>query len=158
MEKLCGWTGKILRIDLNSDEKQIVDTSEIAEKFIGGRGFTAKFYWDEVSPETDSLSPESPLILMTGPFAGTPAIAGSRWFISGKSPLLYPDQYGLGSVGGSFGVKLKSAGFDGIIIIGRASKPSYIYINDDRVEVKDANDLWGIETYETIRKIRTGFG
>ena len=158
MEKLCGWTGKILRIDLNSDEKQIVDTSEIAEKFIGGRGFTAKFYWDEVSPETDSLSPESPLLIMTGPLAGTPAIAGSRWFISGKSPLLYPEQYGLGSIGGGFGVGLKSAGFDGIIISGKSPKPSYLCINDSNVEIKDARGLWGFETYDTLEKIRSENG
>jgi len=158
MEKLYGWTGKILKLDLTTGEKELLPTREIAEKFIGGRGFTAKFYWDKVKPGSDALIPESPLIIMTGPLAGTPAIAGSRWFISGKSPLIYPDQYGLGSVGGSFGVKLKSAGFDGIIITGRTSKPSYIYINDDRVEIKDAGSLWGIETYETLRKIRAELG
>lgn len=156
MEKLYGWTGKILKIDLSSGEKQIIDTGEIAERFIGGRGFTAKFYWDMVNPKTDALSPESPLFIMTGPLAGTPAIAASRWFISGKSPLIYPDQYGIGSIGGSLGVELKSAGFDGIIISGKASKPSYIYINDSAVEIKDAKGLWGLETQSTLEKIRAG--
>ncbi len=98
MEKLYGWTGNILRIDLASGEKQLLPTRELSEHFIGGRGFTAKIYWDELSPNTDPFSPESPLLIMTGPLAGTSAIAGSRYFISGKSPLLYPDQYGLGSV------------------------------------------------------------
>ncbi|MCX5885742.1 MAG: hypothetical protein NT096_07525 [Proteobacteria bacterium] len=158
MEKLYGWTGKILRIDLTSGEKQILPTHELVERFIGGRGFTAKIYWDEVSPSTDALSPENPLIIMTGPLAGTPAIAGSRWFISGKSPLLYPDQYGLGSVGGTLGAELKAAGYDGIIISGRASKPSYLSISDGRVEIKDAQGLWGLETYETLQRIRAAEG
>ncbi len=95
---------------------------------------------------------------MTGPLAGTSAIAGSRYFISGKSPLLYPDQYGLGSVGGSLGVELKFAGLDGLIISGRATKPAYLFINDDRVEVKDAGGLWGLETFETLRRIHAEHG
>jgi len=158
MKKLYGWTGKILRIDLTSGEKQFLPTQELAEKFVGGRGFTAKIYWDEVNSKIDPLSPESPLIIMTGPLAGTPAIAGSRWFISGKSPLLYPEQYGLGSLGGPLGAELKSAGFDGLIITGRASTPSYLYINDGSVEIKDASGLWGLETFETLKKIRAEHG
>jgi len=158
MEKLYGWTGKILRIDLTSGEKQILPTENLAEKFIGGRGFTAKIYWDEVSPSLDALSPESPLIIMTGPLAGTPALAGSRWFISGKSPLLYPDQYGLGSLGGTLGVELKAAGYDGLIITGKAPRPSYLSISDGRVEIKDARGLWGLETFETLKRIRAEHG
>jgi len=158
MEKLYGWTGKILRIDLTSGEKQLLSTQELAEKFVGGRGFTTKIYWDEVSPSIDPLSPESPLLIMTGPLAGTPALAGSRWFISGKSPLLYPDQYGLGSLGGSLGVELKFAGFDGLIISGRAPKPKYLYINDGRVEIKDAGGLWGLETFEALKRIHAEHG
>jgi aldehyde:ferredoxin oxidoreductase len=153
MGKTYGWTGKMLRVDLTSGETQHVPTEGLAERFIGGRGFTAKTYWDEVSTETDALSPESPLMIMTGPLAGTPALAASRWFISGKSPLLYPDQYGLGSVGGSLGVELKNAGFDGIIISGKAVKPSYLYVTDGKAEVRDAGGLWGLGTRETLQKI-----
>lgn len=76
MNKMYGWAGKILRIDLASRENQEVPTDTMAEKFIGGRGFTAKVYRDEVSKDTDALSPESPLVIMTGPLAGTGAIAG----------------------------------------------------------------------------------
>jgi aldehyde:ferredoxin oxidoreductase len=158
MEKLYGWTGKILRIDLTSGEKEFLSTQNLAETFIGGRGFTAKIYWSEVSPSLDALSPESPLIIMTGPLAGTPALAGSRWFISGKSPLLYPDQYGLGSVGGGLGAELKAAGYDGIVISGRAPKPCYLSISDSTVVIKDAQGLWGLETYETLQKIRSAEG
>ena len=158
MEKLYGWTGKILRIDLISGEKQLFPTQELAEKFVGGRGFTTKIYWDEVTPKIDPLSSENPLIIMTGPLAGTPALAGSRWFISGKSPLLYPDQYGLGSLGGTFGVLLKSAGFDGLIISGKVPTPSYLYINGGSIEIRDARGLWGLETFETLKRIRAEHG
>jgi aldehyde:ferredoxin oxidoreductase len=158
MGKLYGWAGTILRVDLTTGDTERIPTQEYAERFIGGRGFTAKIYWDEVSPAIDSLSPENPLVVMTGPLAGTPALAGSRWFISGKSPLLYPDQYGLGSVGGAFGAEMKRAGYDGIIITGKASRPSYLSINDGNVEIKDAHGLWGLDTYVTMEKLHKEHG
>ncbi len=158
MEKLYGWTGTLLRIDLTSGEKELFPTQKLAEKFVGGRGFTAKIYWDEVTSTIDPLSPESPLVMMTGPLAGTPAIAGSRWFISGKSPLLYPDQYGLASLGSTLDAELKSAGLDGIIITGKAPTPSYLTINDEKVEIKDATGLWGLETFETLKRIHAEHG
>lgn len=158
MEKLYGWTGRLLRINLTSGEKELLPTRDLTEKFVGGRGFTAKIYWDEVASTIDPLSPQSPLVIMTGPLAGTPAIAGSRWFISGKSPLLYPDQYGLASLGGTLGAELKFAGLDGIIITGKAPTPSYLTINDEKVEIKDAIGLWGLETFETSKRIRKEHG
>jgi aldehyde:ferredoxin oxidoreductase len=158
MRNTCGWSGKILRINLSSGETQTMQTSELADRFIGGRGFISKIYWDEVDTKTDALHPDSPLILMTGPLAGTPAIAGSRWFIGGKSPLLYPDQFGLGSIGGSMGVKIKSAGFDGIIIIGKATTPSYLFIHNGTATIKDASGLWGCETAETLSRLRAEHG
>lgn len=84
-----GWTGVMLRVNLTTGEMQPVSTEDLAQRFIGGRGFISKLYWDEVATKTDALHPDSPLMLMTGPLAGTGAIAGSRWFIAGESPLLY---------------------------------------------------------------------
>ncbi|MBW2554482.1 MAG: aldehyde ferredoxin oxidoreductase, partial [Deltaproteobacteria bacterium] len=158
MEKLCGWTGKVLRIDLTTGEKKFLPTQDLAEKFIGGRGFISKIYWDEVDPKTDALNPDNPLMIMTGPLAGTPAVSGNRWFIAGKSPLLYPDQFGLGNVGGSMAVKIKASGLDGIIITGQAEKPSYLYIRDGNVEIKDAAGLWGCEIPDTLKRLRTEHG
>ena len=150
--------GNIVRINLSSGEIQTQPTAELAERFIGGRGFISKIYWDEVDAKTDALHPDSPLLFMTGPLAGTGAIAGSRWFIAGKSPLLYPEQFGLGSVGGSFGVKLKAAGYDGIIITGKAAKPVYLHIHNGTVELKDAAGLWGLETFETLGRLNKTHG
>jgi aldehyde:ferredoxin oxidoreductase len=158
MKIKCGWQGKILRINLITGKTQTLPTEQLAERFIGGRGFVTKLYWDEVDPKSDALHPDNPLIMMTGPLAGTPAIAGSRWIIGGKSPLLYPDQFGLGSLGGSFGVQIKAAGYDGIIIIGKAPKPSYIHITDTKAEIKDAKGLWGCQTQDALKRLRCEHG
>jgi len=159
MANSYGWKGKILRVNLTTGEIQTQSTSELAERFIGGRGFVSKIYWDEVDTKTDALHPDNPLMLITGPLAGTPAISGSRWFISGKSPLLYPkDQFGLGSVGGSMALKIKAAGFDGIIITGKSSKPVYIHINDGKVEIKDASGLWGCDIPDTRKRLSSEHG
>ena len=153
MNSTYGWKGSLVRINLTSGENQRNSTAELTERFIGGRGVVSKIYWDEVEPKTDALHPENPLIIMTGPLAGTPAISGNRWFMAGKSPLLYPDQFGLGSIGGSMAVKIKAAGLDGLVVTGRAQKPSYLYINNGTVEIKDAAGLWGCEIPDTLKRL-----
>jgi len=158
MATMHGWTGVMLRVNLTTGETQSVPTAELAERFVGGRGFISKIYWDEVDTNTAALHPDSPLMFMTGPLAGTGAIAGSRWFIAGKSPLLYPEQFGLGSVGGSFGVKLKAAGYDGLIITGKAAKPVYMYLHDGKIELKDAAGLWGLDTFATLERLHKAHG
>ena len=94
--------GQGLWVNLTTGETQPAPTAELAERFAGGRGVISKIYWVNRDTKIAALHPDSPLMFMTGPLAGTGAIAGSRWFIAGKSPLLYPEQFGLGSVGGSF--------------------------------------------------------
>ena len=153
MNSTYGWKGSLVRVNLTSGENQRISTAELTEQFIGGRGVVSKIYWDEVDPKTDALHPENPLILMTGPLAGTPAISGNRWFMAGKSPLLYPDQFGLGSIGGSMAVKIKAAGLDGLVVTGRAQKPSYLYINNGTVEIKNAAGLWGCDIPDTLKRL-----
>ena len=143
MAHMYGWTGTLLRINLTTNEVSTQSIEPYIERFIGGRGIVTKLYWDEVSENVDALHPDSPLMFMTGPLAGTGAIACSRWIVAGKSPLQYPDQFGLGNAGGSFGIKLKAAGFDGIIVTGKAAHPVYLYIHDGTVEVKDARGSGG---------------
>jgi aldehyde:ferredoxin oxidoreductase len=153
-----GWTGSILRINLSNNEVQTQSTEPYMERFIGGRGIISKLYWDEVSEKVEALHPDSPLMFMTGPLAGSGAIACSRWFVAGKSPLQYPDQFGLANVGGSFGIKLKNAGFDGIIVTGKAAGPVYLYIHDGKVEVKDAKGLWGLATDDSLQRLAAAHG
>ena len=95
---------------------------------------------------------------MTGPLAGTSAPSCNRWFIGGKSPLLNPEQFGLGNVGGSMTGVIKAAGLDGMIITGRTAKPSYIHIKDNKCEIKDANGLWGLGIPETLKRLTAAHG
>ena len=153
-----GWTGTLLRVNLTNKEVSTQSIEPYIESFIGGRGITTKLYWDEVSENVDALHPDSPLFLMTGPLAGSGAIACSRWIVAGKSPLQFPDQFGLGNVGGSFGIKLKNAGFDGIIVTGKAAGPVYLYIHDGKAEVRDATGLWGLATDDSMQRLAVEHG
>ncbi|MFC1944732.1 aldehyde ferredoxin oxidoreductase N-terminal domain-containing protein [Chloroflexota bacterium] len=149
-----GYAEKILWVNLSSGSISSRSTSDYADKFIGGRGVAAKVYWDEVRPEVGALDPENCLILMTGPMAGVRGIAGPRWEVSGKSPATSPEQFCYCNLGGSWGARLKFAGYDGVVVSGRADKPSYLFITDDAVEIRDASSLWGrgaIEVRETLK-------
>lgn len=143
-----GWTGKTLVVDLNTGSIQHEPLDmDIARQFIGGRGIGARLLWDLVGPEVDPLSPENVMIIATGPLTGTGFQTSNRFSISTKSPLT-------GTVldansGGTWGMRLKRAGYDLMIIKGRAPKPVYIEMSPDKVELKDATHLWGKTVAET---------
>lgn len=153
-----GWTGTIARVDLSSRRCSTQSSAEMKQDYIGGRGFAARLYWDEVSADTDALSPANPLMLMAGPLAGTPAIACSRLVVSGKSPLLMPEQYGHATMGGSAAPALKKAGFDGLVITGRSPLPICLYVANGTVRIDDASGLWGLDTHATIEKLQQQYG
>ncbi len=143
------YTGRILDVDLSKREittTQLED--EIIRKFIGGSGLAAKLFLDRVSPDVDPMSPDNVLFLMTGPLAGTGLPGSSRFTMSCKSPLT--GIWGEGAGGGTFAPALKRAGYDGIAITGASAKPVYLSIVDDKVEIRDAADLWGKDVYETV--------
>ncbi len=158
MEKVYGWTGSLLRIELPAGDYKVSSSMDYAGNFIGGRLFASRVYWDEVAKTTGALSPENLLMLMPGPLTGTAAIGCSRWVISAKSPHSYPDQYGFGNAGGFFGATLKRAGFDGMIISGRAKGLSYILIENGKVALHDAEGLKGLETHDTMERLRKQHG
>lgn len=158
MEEISGWTGSLLRIELPSGEVNKTQSMDYADDFIGGRMLASRIYWDEVSKATGALEPENILMIMPGPLAGTPATACSRWVMCTKSPHSYPDQYGFGNGGGFLGAALKLAGYDGLIIRGKAKAPSYILIENGKVELKDARGLWGLTSEETMNKLRDRHG
>ena len=133
MEKTYGWTGRLLRIDLPSGEISTTQSMDYADTFIGGRMLGARIYWDEVSRNAGALDPENCLMILSGPLTGTAATACSRWVMSAKSPNSYPDQYGFGNGGGFFGAALKLAGYDGLIITGRAKDTAYLLIENEKV-------------------------
>lgn len=146
-----GYAGKFLDIDLSTEKiTQRKFDEEVLRKYIGGRGLAAKILWDRLGKTweaVDPFGPENVLTILTGPLTGF--FPGARVSVSGKSP----QSNGMvgSTVGGQFGVDLKCAGYDGIIISGKASKPSYIAIFDDKVSIKDASHVWGKDGKQTLK-------
>ena len=150
---MYGWIGSILRINLTTGSigKEVLDPAT-AHRFIGGRGLGSYIMSREVSPAIDPLSPGNKLIFAAGPLSGTNAPSASHWNIVTKGPLT--GTIAASSSGGMFGAMLKYAGYDALIMEGRAEKPVYVWINDDKVEVRDALQLWGKTAPETTDQIR----
>ena len=138
-----GWMGRILRVDLTTGEYEKIPTMDYAEKYLGGRGLASRLYWEKVKPETAAFDPGNRLIFMTGPLAAAGAQGCSRISVSGKSPMAYPEGYCYGSLGGFFPAEVKMAGWDGIVLDGRADRPLYLVVEDGSVALKDAAHLWG---------------
>ncbi|MFC1944300.1 aldehyde ferredoxin oxidoreductase N-terminal domain-containing protein [Chloroflexota bacterium] len=153
-----GYAGKILRVDLTSGGITEIPTQDYAEGFLGGRGFAAKAYWDEVPPEADAFDPGNHLSFMTGPLCGVPGLAGSRWTICGKSPSTAPQYFSNCNLGGSWGAHLKFAGFDGVVVGGKSERPVYIFISDGAARLEDASHLWGRSAVETREGIKSERG
>ncbi len=150
-----GYAGNILKIDLSSASIARVPTSEYADLFLGGRGIAAKIYWDEVPPKIDASDPENRLIFMTGPLCGVPGFA-SRFQICGKS--MGTNQFSFCNLGGSWGANLKWAGYDGVVVSGRADKPVYISIDGDEVEIKDASHFASKSAFQREKIIKDDLG
>jgi aldehyde:ferredoxin oxidoreductase len=148
-----GYMGKILRVDLTKGRVEGEKLDEnMAKKFIGGSGLATKILYDETGPETDPLGPENRLIFMTGPFAATPVITSGRHHMVSKSPLT--GAYTESDTGGTWGPFLKRAGFDGIVVTGKASKPVYLWVSEGQAEIRDAARFWGVDTYDLDEAVR----
>ena len=155
---IFGWTGKILRIDLTRREVRIDSTLKYTKDFIGGRGIAAKILFDECLPNVQALDPESLLIFSTGPLAGTCIPGGGRIEVTCKSPLTVPEGMKCETgFGGFWGPELKFAGYDHLVVTGRSPHPVYITIDNDEIEIKDAQTLWGKDAYTTVDLIKEAF-
>jgi aldehyde:ferredoxin oxidoreductase len=139
-----GLTGKILRVNLTT-EKISFETieQEFYRRYFGGRGLISYYLLKELDPGIDPLGPKNKLIFACGPITGASVSGSGRNSIGAKSPLT--GAYGEAEAGGYWGTELKQAGFDGIILEGKASSPVYLWINDQKVELRDASRLWGFE-------------
>ena len=157
MSNLHGYAGRILRVDLSSGRTATVLTSDYIG-FIGGRGLAAKVHWDEVSPQVGALDPENRLTFFTGPLAGFAGFGSARWQVCGKSPATNPEHFCYSNLGGTWGVTLKSAGYDGIIVHGRSEKPVYLLVNQDGAQIRDAGHLWGRGAIETREHLKSELG
>jgi len=148
-----GFTGKILRVNLNKETTSSETLEEVFyRRHFGGRGLISYILLKELEPKIDPLGPENKLMFACGPVTGAPISGAGRNSVGAKSPLT--GAYGEAEAGGFWGAELKQAGFDAIIVEGKASSPVYLWIEDQKVEVRDASRLWGLEikkAQETIR-------
>jgi len=144
-----GYTQKLLRINLSTASYKVEDIPEsYYRELLGGRGVAAKYYYDEIGAEVSAFSDDNKIIFMTGPLTGTPVYSGTKFQLATKSPL--SDKYICSNSSGYFGPYLKGAGYDGIIIEGKSSKPVYITIDDDSISFHDAGHIMGKTTFEVI--------
>ncbi len=153
-----GYAGKIVIVDLSNNTTEVFDSTPYAERFIGGRGLAEKLYWDLVPRDTAASDPENCLICATGPVTGFTGLAGCRWIVAGKSPIRSPEAFSYGNMGARFGAMLKSAGYDALVVKGKAERPVTLFLHDGQIEFKDASSLWGLTTFETIDDIKGDLG
>jgi len=154
---MYGWTGTVLRVNLTTRTVSKEPLREDwARDYIGGRGLGARYLLAEVDPTVDPFSPDNKLLVVTGPLTGTNASCGSRYMVVTKGPLT--NAITTSNSGGSWGPELKAAGYDMLILEGRASSPCYLWIYNDQVEIRDASPLWGKTVWETEEHLKTELG
>ena len=150
---MYGWNGKILRVNL-SENKMVVRNYDLdfALKFVGGRGFAAKILWDELKPGIDPFSAENKLVIAAGPLTGLPGPSLGKLVIAAKSPLT--GGYGDGNIGSFAAVYLRKAGYDAVVVEGKAKEPVYLYVENENASLLSAEGLWGLTTFQTEAKLK----
>ena len=152
-----GYVGKLLVVDLSSGQIANAPLNrDYARDFIGGSGLAARYLFDYLRADTDPLGPDNTLVVMAGPFTGTKAPSCGRFVVAARSPLT--GIWGEANCGADFGPEMRFAGYDGIIVTGRAARPVYLWIHDGQAELRDATGLWGQDTYATQRLIAQDLG
>ena len=153
---IYGWADSILHIDLTNGKISKISSKPYIRDYLGGRGINIRLLYELTKPGQNPLDPESPMILGWGSLVGSGIIGGNQTEITFRT---YPNGlYGNGNFGGTFGPEMKFAGYDHVIITGRATKPTYVYIEDDNIELRDASGLWGKDTFETPDLIKEEVG
>ena len=145
--------GKLLQIDLSNKKiSEINVEDDVVRNFLGAKGLGAYLLYTMLDSQTDPLSPDNLLMFLNGPLTGTSFPTSGRTTVVTKSPLtgVFLDSH----AGGYFGPELKKTGYDGIVLKGASEKPVYLWINDGKVEIRDATHLWGLPVSETVKKIR----
>jgi len=147
------WNRKIAQIDLTSNSINFKSISKsLRTQFLGGRGINMYYLYNLLPARIDPLGPDNVLLIGTGLLTGIPALGAGRCDIAAKSPLT--GAVGDSNIGGFFAPELRFAGFDHLIITGKATNPCYIWINNGEIEIRDAIHLWGKDTFETQELIR----
>lgn len=147
-----GWWGRVLYINLTSRQvKEITLDSSIYLEYLGGRGLAVKLLWDLNPVGVDPYSPYNHLVIANGPLSSLPAPSSGKVQVATKSPLT--GGYGDGNLGSMASFHLKRSGYDAVVVTGASKKPIYLYIEDGRVEFRDAEDLWGLDTFTAEDKL-----
>ncbi|MCB1937853.1 MAG: aldehyde ferredoxin oxidoreductase family protein [Rhodocyclaceae bacterium] len=148
-----GWARKILRVNLTEGTCASEPLNmQWADEYLGSRGLATKYLVEETDPKVDPLSPDNKMIMSTGPLTGTMASTGGRYTVVTKGPLT--GAIACSNSGGFFGAELKFAGWDMIIFEGKSPKPVYLFVENDRAELRDAANLWGKSCWETEETIK----
>ncbi len=148
--------GRIAHVDLGSGEIRYQPTGDYAGRWIGGRPLNTALVWDSLSPGVTWDDPRNVLAFGAGLLCGTLAPGAARVTVDSKNA--FNDGIGSANVGGFFGAELKFAGFDHLVISGQASRPVYLWVSNDGIEIRDADFLWGETTWETEHRIRSRLG
>ena len=147
-----GYMGKVLEVDLNSKQvKKYALPHHMLELYVGNKGLGARLLYDLLPPATDPLSEKNVFIVTTAPLTGSGAPSSNRFNITTKSPLT--GTIVNSNCGGDFGIHLKKAGYDALIITGKADRPVYLNIDGENVSIEDAAELWGLDTQKTQEKL-----
>ena len=151
------FTDKLLTVDLTTEEIELADFPEgLARQFLGGRGINAWFLAQHVGAGIEPLAPENVLVLSCGLLTGTQAPSSSRLHVGARSPLT--GLLGSSNVGGYFGAELRAAGIQTLLIQGRARRPVVLWIDGDRVELRDAAHLWGLDSRTATESLKAELG
>ncbi|MGQ9467872.1 MAG: aldehyde ferredoxin oxidoreductase family protein [Anaerolineae bacterium] len=152
-----GYWGKILFVNLSTGEITVeTPPEEVYRQYLGGYGLGAYVLYDRIPPGADPLGPENVIGFVPGLLTGSGALFAGRFMVCARSPLT--GAWGDANGGGNFGPALRGAGYDGLFVTGRAERPVYLYVDEERAEIRDASDLWGLDTRETEAAIRTAAG
>jgi aldehyde:ferredoxin oxidoreductase len=147
------YAGKLVRIDLTAGQSHVESIDDAAVKsFLLGGGLAAKIFYDEMNPALEPLDPDSSLIFMIGVLSGTVIPTSCRLCLCGRSPLT--GVWNEATVGGYWAAQFRAAGYDGLVITGRAQEPVYLWVNEDGVEIRPASHIWGLDTYSTDASVR----
>ncbi|MGR6836425.1 aldehyde ferredoxin oxidoreductase family protein [Syntrophomonas erecta] len=154
---MFGWMGTVLRVDLTAGKvtREKLDES-LARDYIGGRGFNSRVLYDEIKPGIDPLGQENVICFAPGPFTGSGLTSSSRVEVSTLSPYSYI--LGDGNAGGNFATYLKRAGYDQIIVTGKASSPVYLWIDNEEIQLCEAGPIWGLNTWEATDYLQERYG
>jgi aldehyde:ferredoxin oxidoreductase len=151
---MYGWLGHILHVNLTKN-KAVAENydASFAFSYLGGRGFAAKILWSQLAPGTDPLSPENKLVFAAGPLTGFGFPNSGKLVVAAKSPLT--GGYGDGNIGTNAAIQMRKAGYDAVIFEGKAKTPVFVRVKDNVAELVDAKDLWGLNSFETEKQLKT---